>query len=253
LRKLFGESSEVAFTITHWLLKLTPIGTFALTAWVVGLYGITSLLPLGKFILAVYAACLFHIIFIYGGLVKLHGLNVRQFFSHIFLAQQMAFLTCSSVATLPLTLRTAIDRLGVPKSFAQFALPLFATIKMDGCAAIYPCIATIFIAQYFLVDLNFSHYLLIVMTTGLLSIGSAGIPGTSIVMLTMTLSSVGLPLEGIGYIIAIDRIIDMIRTTTNVTGQLVVPLLAARGERSLQEDVYNGIVLTDSQEIIETT
>ncbi|HTE18376.1 MAG TPA: cation:dicarboxylase symporter family transporter, partial [Armatimonadota bacterium] len=193
-----------------------------------------------KFILAMYLACLFHIIVVYGGLLKLHGLSATRFFKGALPAQQMAFATSSSFATLPMTLRTAVERLGVPTSYASFAVPLGANAKMDGCGAIYPAIASIFIAQYFGLELSLTQYVLIGLTAVLGSLGTAGVPGTSIVMLTLTLNTAGLPLEGIGYIIAIDRVVDMMRTATNVTGQLLVPVVVAKEEGILDETIYNG-------------
>ena len=240
VRSLVDQGTALVFRITKWVLQLTPIGTFGLIAWVVGRYGLASLAPLAKFILAMYLACLFHIIVVYGGLVKLHGLSAARFFRGALPAQQMAFATSSSLATLPMTLRSAVERLGVPTSYASFAVPLGANAKMDGCGAIYPAIASIFIAQYFGLELSLTQYVLIGLTAVLGSLGTAGVPGTSIVMLTLTLNTAGLPLEGIGYIIAIDRVVDMMRTATNVTGQLLVPVLVAKEEGILDEAIYNG-------------
>jgi Na+/H+-dicarboxylate symporter len=240
MRTLVEQGSALVFRITGWVLQLTPIGTFGLIAWVVGRYGVDSLAPLAKFILAMYLACLFQILVVYGGLVRLHGLSALQFWRNALPVQQLGFATSSSIATLPLTLRTAVERMGVPAPYASFAVPLGANVKMDGCGAIYPAIASIFIAQYFRIDLSVMQYVLIGLTAVLGSLGTAGVPGTSIVMLTLTLNSLGLPLEGIGYIIAIDRVVDMMRTATNVTGQLLVPVLVAREEGILDEAVYRG-------------
>jgi Na+/H+-dicarboxylate symporter len=189
-----------------------------------------------------YLACLFQIIVVYGGLLKLHGLKPSRFFRGALPAQQMAFATSSSLATLPMSLRVAVEKLGVPQSYASFAVPLGANVKMDGCGAIYPAIAAIFIAQYFGLDLSLTQYVLIGLTAVLGSLGTAGVPGTSIVMLTLTLSTAGLPLEGIGYIVAIDRVVDMMRTATNVTGQILVPVLVAKEERILDQAIYDGAV-----------
>lgn len=241
-RRFVDEGASIVFRITRWVIQLTPIGVFGLIGSVVGGYGWEALLPLGKFILAIYAACLFHILVVYSGLLKLHGLKVRSFFRGAFAAQQTAFATSSSLGTLPVTLRQTVERLGVPQAYAAFAVPLGANVKMDGCGAIYPAIASIFIAQYFGIDLSFTQYVLIGLTAVLGSLGTAGVPGTSIVMLTLTLSTAGLPLEGVGYIIAIDRIIDMMRTATNVTGQMLVPVLVAREENILDENIYDGRV-----------
>jgi Na+/H+-dicarboxylate symporter len=241
-RRLVDEGASIIFRITRWIIQLTPIGVFGLIGSVVGGYGWEALLPLGRFILAIYAACLFHILVVYSSLLKLHGLKVRSFFRGAFAAQQTAFATSSSLGTLPVTLRQTVERLGVPQAYAAFAVPLGANVKMDGCGAIYPAIASIFIAQYFGIELSLTQYVLIGLTAVLGSLGTAGVPGTSIVMLTLTLSTAGLPLEGVGYIIAIDRIIDMIRTATNVTGQMLVPVLVAKEEKILNEDVYDGRV-----------
>lgn len=238
-KKFIDEGAQIVFRITRWILQLTPLGTFGLISWVVGHYGFSSLLPLGKFIIALYAACIFHIFFVYGGLLKLHGLRVGQFFRKALPAQQMAFATASSMATMPLTLSTVTERLGVPKSYANLVVPLGASIKMDGCGAIYPVLAALFIAQYFGLSLELSHYALLAFTAVLGSIGTAGVPGTAVVMLTLVLSTVGLPLEGISYIVAIDRILDMIRTATNVSGQMVVPVLVAKRMGILREAIYN--------------
>ncbi|HEY0927809.1 dicarboxylate/amino acid:cation symporter [Brevundimonas sp.] len=242
VRRLVDEGAAVVFRITRWVIQLTPIGVFGLIGSVVGGYGWEALLPLGKFIFAIYAACLFHILIVYSGLLKLHGLKVVSFFRGAFAAMQTAFATSSSLGTLPVTLRQTVERLGVPQAYAAFAVPLGASVKMDGCGAIYPAIASIFIAQYFQIDLSLTQYVLIGLTAVLGSLGTAGVPGTSIVMLTLTLSTAGLPLEGIGYIVAIDRIIDMMRTATNVTGQMLVPVLVAKEENILNEDVYDGRV-----------
>ena len=241
-RRVVDEGAAIVFRITRWIIQLTPFGVFALIGSVVGGYGWESLLPLGKFILAIYAACLFHILVVYSSLLKLHGLKVISFFRGAFAAQQTAFATSSSLGTLPITLRQTVERLGVPQAYAAFAVPLGANVKMDGCGAIYPSIAAIFIAQYFQLDLSLTQYILIGLTAVLGSLGTAGVPGTSIVMLTLTLATAGLPLEGIGYIVAIDRIVDMMRTATNVTGQMLVPVLVAKEEGILDEDIYNGRV-----------
>ena len=242
VRRLVDEGAAVVFRTTRWVIQLTPIGVFGLIGSVVGGYGWEALLPLGKFIFAIYAACLFHILIVYSGLLKLHGLKATSFFRGAFAAMQTAFATSSSLGTLPVTLRQTVERLGVPQAYAAFAVPLGASVKMDGCGAIYPAIAAIFIAQYFKIDLSLTQYVLIGLTAVLGSLGTAGVPGTSIVMLTLTLATAGLPLEGIGYIVAIDRIIDMMRTATNVTGQMLVPVLVAREEKILNTDIYDGRV-----------
>ena len=140
---------------------------------------------------------------------------------------------------MPIALRSVVRNLGVKEEYAAFAVPLGASIKMDGCGAIYPAISAVFVAQYFHVDLQPAQYLIILLASVLGSFGTAGVPGTATVMVTLVLSSAGLPLEGIGYLVAIDRILDMMRTMTNVTGQMVVPVLVARERGILDMSIYN--------------
>ena len=135
-------------------------------------------------------------------------------------------------------LRAATRNLGVDRDYAAFAVPLGASIKMDGCGAIYPALTSIFVAQYFGLDLSMNQYFVILLASVLGSFGTAGVPGTATVMVTLVLSAANLPLEGIGLLVAIDRILDMMRTMTNVTGQMLVPVLVAKETGLLDREVY---------------
>jgi uncharacterized protein len=235
LKNMFEAGAEVMFQLTRMVLKLTPIGVFGLMAWVVGEYGLSTLLPLGKFIIAIYVAALIHIIFVYGGLVKFAaGLSPVQFFRKALPAQLIAFSTASSFGTLPASTRCT-ESMGVTERYSAFVLPLGATMNMDGCGGIYPAIAAIFIAQIYGIPLDMMDYLLIAVTATVASIGTAGVPGSAMVMLTVTLGVVGLPLEGIAFIAAIDRVIDMIRTATNVTGDMMTAVVVGKSEGQLDE------------------
>ncbi|MDR6983769.1 Na+/H+-dicarboxylate symporter [Rheinheimera pacifica] len=235
MKKVLLSGADIMYQITRMVLELTPLGVFGLMAWVVGNYGLDTLLPLGKFILAIYLACIIHIIFTYGGLVKLFGgMRVRDYFKAILPAQLVAYSSASSYGTLPVSHKVVTENLGVSKDYASFVLPLGATINMDGCGGIYPAIAAIFIAHLYGIDLTTVDYLLIAGTATLASVGTAGVPGTAMVMLTVTLSVVGLPIEGIAFIAAVDRIIDMMRTATNVTGDTMVALVIGRSEGLVQ-------------------
>ncbi|MGL4938906.1 dicarboxylate/amino acid:cation symporter, partial [Shewanella sp.] len=230
LKRTIDAGSEVMFQLTRMVLKLTPIGVFGLMAWVVGSYGLSTLLPLGKFIAAIYIAALIHIIFIYGGLVKLvAGLSPLQFFRKAMPAQLVAFSTSSSYGTLPASTR-AVETMGVSKRYTSFVMPLGATMNMDGCGGIYPAIAAIFIAQIYNIPLDTLDYIMIAVTATVASVGTAGVPGSAMVMLTVTLGVIGLPLEGIAFIAAIDRIVDMIRTATNVTGDMMTAVVIGKLE-----------------------
>lgn len=239
LRALMGEANDAMIQITRFVLELTPIGTFGLIAALVGTYGFERLLPLGRFVFALYLACALHIVFVYGGLLLAHRLNPLRFFRGAAPGMEVAFVSSSSFASLPVSLRSVTHNLGVNRDYAAFAVPLGASIKMDGCGAIYPALASVFVAQYFGLELTAAQYFAILLASVLGSFGTAGVPGTAVVMATVVLSSAGLPLEGLGYLLAIDRILDMMRTLTNVTGQMLVPVLVARREGLLDKAVYD--------------
>ena len=161
-------------------------------------------------------------------LLRAHGLSVRRFAASVWPATQLAFVSRSSIGTLPVTQRVT-EEMGVPLEYASFAVPLGATTKMDGCAAIYPALAAIFVAGFFGVDLSITDYLLIAFVSVVGSAATAGLTGAT-VMLTLTLSALGLPLAGVGLLLAIDPVLDTGRTAVNVTGQALVPVLVAKRE-----------------------
>ncbi|WP_333606733.1 dicarboxylate/amino acid:cation symporter [Arsukibacterium sp.] len=231
MQQVVQAGADIMYQITRMVMQLTPFGVFGLMAWAVGNFGLATLLPLSQFIIAIYIACFIHIFFVYGGLVKLFGgMGVRQFFKAVLPAQLVAYSSASSYGTLPVTHKVVTEDLKVSSNYASFVLPLGATINMDGCGGIFPAIAAIFIAHIYGIDLSALDYVLIAGTATLASVGTAGVPGTAMVMLTVTLSVVGLPIEGIAFIAAVDRIIDMMRTATNVTGDTMVALVVGRSE-----------------------
>lgn len=209
--------SEVCIKIMGMIIALSPIGVFALITPVVAENGLEVLLPLIKLIFVAYAASFLHVILVYSSLVKvLAGISPVKFFKAMFPAMLFAFSSASSVGTLPFNIECT-EKLGVEKEVASFVLPLGATINMDG-TAIYQGVCSIFIAQIFGIDLGINQQIMIILTATLASIGTAGVPGSGVIMLTMVLQSVGLPLEGIALVTGIDRILDMARTTVNITG-----------------------------------
>ena len=238
LRRLAGEASDTMIQVTRFVLEMTPLGTFGLIAALVGTYGFERLLPLGDYVFALYLACALHIVVTYAGLLALHGLNPLRFFRGAAPGMQVAFATSSSFAAMPVALRAVTHNLGVDRDYAAFAVPLGASIKMDGCGAIYPALTAVFVAQYFGIVLEPAQYLVILVASVLGSFGTAGVPGTAIVMVTLVLSAAGLPLEGIGFVVAIDRVLDMMRTMTNVTGQMLVPVLVAKETGLLDREAY---------------
>jgi len=239
LRTLAREANETMIQVTRFVLEFTPLGTFGLIAGLVGAYGFEKLLPLGNFVIALYVACLVQIIVVYSGLLLAHGLNPLKFFRGAAPGMQVGFVASSSFAALPVSLRAVTHNHGVDKDYAAFAVPLGATIKMDGCGAIYPALAAVFIAQYSGIELSTGQYLTIALASVIGSFGTAGVPGTAVIMATVVLSAAGLPLETIGYLYAIDRVLDMMRTMTNVTGQMLVPVLVAKETGLLDRTVFD--------------
>ncbi|PRH78553.1 sodium:proton antiporter [Streptomyces solincola] len=221
-----------------WVIRLAPIGTVGLIGYAIADYGWNLLGKYATFTADVYIGCALVLFGVYPLLLAtVAKVNPIQFFRGAWPAIQLAFVSRSSVGTMPVTQRVT-ERLGVPKEYTSFAVPFGATTKMDGCAAIYPALAAIFIAQIFDVQLGISDYLLIAFVSVVGSAATAGLTGAT-VMLTLTLSTLGLPLEGVGLLLAIDPILDMIRTATNVAGQALVPVLVAARENILDREAYD--------------
>jgi len=237
--KVFNSLAEAMYKLTELVMKFAPYGIFALMAWVAGKYGLDVLMPLIKVIAAVYIGCIVHVLVIYSGLLTaLARLKPVNYLKGILNAQMMAFTSTSSSGTLPVSIRCARENLGVSKGTASFVLPLGATINMDG-TALYQGVAALFVAQAFGVDLSTADYLTIIATSTLASIGTAGVPGAGLIMLSLVLTTVGLPMEGLAIIAGIDRILDMARTCVNVSGDLMVSVLIGKSEGELDEAVYN--------------
>ncbi|XAW87477.1 dicarboxylate/amino acid:cation symporter [Vibrio sp. CDRSL-10 TSBA] len=237
--KLFESLAEAMYKLTELVMKLAPYGIFGLMAWVAGTYGLDVLLPLIKVIGAVYLGALIHVLVFYSGVLSLLGrLNPIKYLRAITNPAAVAFTTSSSSGTLPATIKASRQDMGVSEGVSSFVLPLGATINMDG-TALYQGVCALFIAQAFGIDLQTSDYLTIILTATLASVGTAGVPGAGLIMLSLVLSTVGLPVEGLAIVAGIDRILDMARTTINVCGDMMVAVLVAKSERELDETVYN--------------
>lgn len=224
--------------VLWWIIRLAPIGTAALIGRAVVTYGWSSLASLGTFVVALYVGLLIVWVVVYPAVLKFNGLGVRQFYRNVWPVISLGFVTRSSMGVMPVTEQVAERNLGVPREYASFAVPLGATTKMDGCAAIFPALAAIFIAQFYGVELGITHYLLIAFVAVIGSAATAGTTGAT-VMLTLTLSTLGLPLAGVGLLLAVEPIVDMGRTALNVTGQALVPTIVAKRENILDADVYH--------------
>jgi uncharacterized protein len=235
----FKGLAQALFQLTKMIIKLTPIGVFALMANASSSYGVETLLPLSLLIVTVYVACLLHLLFTYGSLVGLMArVNPFGFFYRAFPAMAVAFSTRSSYGTLPVSINVITQRLKVSKKIANFVAPLGATINMDACGGIYPAIVAVFVSNIYGIELTFIHYVLIILTATIASIGTAGVPGTASIMATVVLSSAGLPIEGLALVLAVDAILDMARTTVNVTGDLVVSLIVGKSEEEWDKEAY---------------
>ncbi|HQL36374.1 MAG TPA: dicarboxylate/amino acid:cation symporter, partial [Bacillota bacterium] len=209
----FDSLAEISYKITGGIMILAPYAVFALITPVVASNGPKVLLPLLSVIIIVYVGCVLHAALVYSSTLMVFAkFSPMKFFKGIFPAQAIAFTTCSSSATLPVNMQCTEENLGVPKSISSFVLPLGATINMDG-TALYQGICALFIANVYGLDLTIAQQATIVLTATLASIGTAGVPGAGLIMLTMVLQTVGLPLEGLALVAGIDRILDMARTT----------------------------------------
>ncbi|NHI00478.1 MULTISPECIES: dicarboxylate/amino acid:cation symporter [Oceanimonas] len=237
--RLFESLAEGMYKLTEIIMKLAPYGVFGLMAWVAGKYGLEVLLPLIKVVALVYVGSLVHVLVVYSGLISVLGrLNPVRYLKGLINPAAVAYTTTSSSGTLPATIKAAREEMGVSQGVSSFVLPLGATINMDG-TALYQGICAVFVAQAFGVDLAMSDYILIIMTATLGSIGTAGVPGAGLIMLSLVLTTVGLPLEGLAIVAGIDRILDMARTSVNVCGDLMVSVLIGKSENELDETVYN--------------
>lgn len=241
VKGLFEDFNEVIMKLVIILMNLAPYGVFALMAKLFSETEFGAITSLGTYFLLVIGVLLLHALVTYPIILKvLSRMNPVMFLRKMREVQIFGFSTASSNATMPITLETVTKRLGVHNSVGSFTVPLGATINMDG-TAIMQGVATVFIAQVYLVDLTIADYLMVVLTATLASIGTAGVPGVGMIMLAMVLGQVGLPVEGIGLIIGVDRLLDMTRTAVNVTGDAMVSVIVAKSEGALDEEVFNDV------------
>ncbi|MEM7220944.1 MAG: dicarboxylate/amino acid:cation symporter [Pseudomonadota bacterium] len=239
IRAFFEDLNEVIMALVTMLIRLAPYGVFCL---MVKLFAEMSWQEIGKlgvyFFTVVLALAIHAAVTIPTLLTTLGRLNPVRFLRKMREPMLVAFSTSSSAATLPVTMRTVEQRVGVDKEVASFVVPMGATINMDG-TAIMQGVATVFIAQFFAVDLTVTDYLMVVLTATLASIGTAGVPGVGLIMLALVLEQVGLPVEGIALIIGVDRLLDMMRTVVNITGDGTVAAIVARSEGKFHQATFD--------------
>ena len=238
--RLFEDLNRVVMELVAILMIIAPVGVFCLIAKVFAQQGFAAIRPLASYFFVVLGVLAVHWMVTYPAMLRLlTGLNPLVFIRKMRAPIVLAFSTASSNATLPATLETTERRLGVDNAIASFTIPLGATVNMDG-TAIMQGVATGFIAQAYGIDIGFSGYLMVVLTATLASIGTAGVPGVGLIMLAMVLRQVNLPVEGIGLIIGVDRLLDMVRTAVNISGDATVSLVVAHSEGQLDRDVFYG-------------
>ena len=239
LRAFFSDLNAVMMRLISMIIALTPIGVFCLMTQLGATLGLAEIAKVAMYFATIVIALLVHASLVYPLLLKtLTGLNPLVFLGKMREALLVAFSTSSSGATLPVTLRTVEHKLGVQNNVASFAVPLGATINMDG-TAIMQGVATVFIAQFYGIDLGLGALLTVVLTATLASIGTAAVPGVGLITLTLVLDQVGLPVEGIALIIGVDRLLDMLRTAVNVTGDATVATIVASSEGQLDREVFS--------------
>lgn len=247
VRKFFESANDVCMKMVSVIMTFAPYGVFALITKTFSTVGFEAFASLLKYMVAVLLALFIHAILVYSGMIKsLTGLKLKPFFKNFANVAAVTFSTASSNAALPLTIETMED-LGVDNSVASFTLPLGATINMDG-TAIMQGVACIFISQIYGIELGFSSLVTIILTATLASIGTAGVPGVGMITLSMVLSSVGLPIEGIGLIMGVDRLLDMTRTTVNVMGDCACTLIVSNSENELDKEKYYACKLEKSKD-----
>ena len=230
VKDVFNQANDLVLEMVNLIMKVAPFGVFCLIASTFSSLGYTAMLPLLKYMLTVIGALFLHGLFTYQGLlITIVKMNPMVFLKKFLPAISVAFSTSSSGATLPVTLETVQEEFGVSKSISSFTIPLGSTINMDG-TAIMQGVAVVFIASVYGVDLTLGDYVAVILTATLASIGTAGVPGVGLIMLSMVLTQVGLPIEGIALIMGVDRILDMTRTAVNITGDAVCTLIIAKTE-----------------------
>ncbi len=253
--ELIEIGNEIMMKMVNIVMAVAPYAVFALLAKAIASLGLGLLADLAGYVVVLILALMIHLFVTLMGILKIFsGMSPKIFLKKMRETQIFAFSTSSSNATIPVTLRAVTKRLGVNNSVASFTVPFGATINMDG-TAIMQGVATVFIANAYGVELGLTGYLTVILMSVLASIGTAGVPGVGLIMLSMVFTQVGLPVEGIGLILGVDRLLDMVRTAVNVSGDATVSVIVANSENKLDKEIYNnpnaGVLNDDSLDISE--
>lgn len=239
LHIIFEELNDIFLQMLMILMQFAPVAVFSLIITTFATLGIEAIIPVFSYVFTAIFAMFLQVLIIYSLiLVVLGKLNPLKFYKKLRPAMGFAFSTASSAGTIPVNKKCVEESVGVDKEISSFVLPLGATINMDG-TAIMQGAAVVFIAQAVGVDLTASDYLTVILTATLASIGTAGVPGSGVIMLSMVITQVDLPIEAIGVIMGVDRIVDMFRTTVNITGDAICATVVARSENALDDEIFN--------------
>ncbi len=233
---ILEEANKILMYLVTLIMYTAPFGTFALLASAIGQQGFSAMKAMALYMITVVLALILHVVLVYSSVLKVWGKRSPiWFFKNFYPAMLVAFSTASSNATLPFSMKTVQEKMDVSKSVSSFVQPLGATINMDG-TAIMQGVATVFIAQVYGIDLTINQLVIVVLTAVLASIGTAGVPGVGLIMLSMVLQQVGLPVEGIALIIGIDRLLDMLRTAVNTSGDAICAIIIDESEKKFEVD-----------------
>lgn len=236
---LFEELNAIVMKMISLIMLVAPFGIFCLISKVFATQGFAAFLPLFKYMITVMLVLILHLVIVYTSALKVIGrLSPVIFFKKFYSTMLVAFSTSSSNATIPVTMSTVEKKMGASRSIASFSIPFGATINMDG-TAIMQGVAVVFISQVYGIDLTLGDFLMVITTATLASVGTAGVPGVGLITLSMVLTQVGLPVEGIALIMGIDRLLDMSRTAVNISGDAIVSLIVAKSEGEFDEKVWH--------------
>ena len=235
----FYDFNDVINELVKLIISFTPIAVFCILAKTFSTQGIETIMSLAGYFFTVVFVLLFHFLFTFSILIKLFtALNPVKFFQNLKDVVIFTFSTSSSSASIPFTLKAAEEKYGIDKSISTFTVPLGATINMDGTAIMQGC-ATFFLASLYGIDLGINEIVTIVITATIASIGTAGIPSAGIIMLTVIFTQIGIPLEGITLLLGVDRLLDMMRTSVNVSGDICISCVIASSEKKINEKLFN--------------
>lgn len=230
----------IMYEVTKYIIRLTPYGVLALIASMAARYGADTLMPLIKVVIITYIALILHMIIVFGGMVSfIAKVNPLKFFKKIYPMMAVAFSTRSSFATLPINMEVLTKRVRISPRITSFVAPLGATMNFNGCGGVWPAIVAVFVAQVYGIGLSVTDYLLLVLVAAISSIGVAGVPGPASISTTVVLTALGLPIEGLGLVLAIEALVDMGRTTVNMTGDAVTALIVADSEGEFDRAAFD--------------